>query len=131
MKRFETTKEIGDFGETCAVHCLRLRGYTVKERNWRHGKGELDIIAATPRYLVFAEVKTRSYDPEAAEQAPPPGNAVKSDKKRLTRQTALAYLHQHPTKKSPRMDVIEVFLEKNTTRKKPKVLKINHIKGAY
>jgi hypothetical protein len=28
---FDTTKEIGDFGETRAVHYLRLRGYTVKE----------------------------------------------------------------------------------------------------
>ena len=57
---FDTTKEIGDFGETRAVHYLRLRGYTVKERNWRHGKGELDIIAATPKSIVFVEVKTRS-----------------------------------------------------------------------
>ena len=128
---FDTTKEIGDFGETRAVHYLRLRGYTVKERNWRHGKGELDIIAATPKSIVFVEVKTRSYASEAADEAPPPGNAVRFDKKRLTRQTALAYLHQYPTKKNPRMDVIEVFLEKNPTRKKPKVLRINHIKGAY
>jgi putative endonuclease len=128
---FDTTKEIGDFGESRAVHYLRLRGYTVKERNWRYGKGELDIIAATPRSLVFVEVKARSYASEAAEQSPPPGSAVRADKKRLTRQTAQAYLHQHPTKKHPRMDVIEVFLEKNPTRKKPKVIKINHIKGAY
>lgn len=128
---FDTTKEIGDFGEKRAAHYLRLRGYTVKERNWRYGKGELDIIASTPKSIVFVEVKTRSYAPEASEQAPPPGNAVRADKKRLTRQTAQAYLHLHPTKKSPRMDVIEIFLEKNATRKKPKVLRINHIKGAY
>lgn len=128
---FDTTKEIGDFGEKRAVHYLRLRGYTVKERNWRHGKGELDIIASTPKTIAFIEVKTRSYTAETTELAPPPGNAVRADKKRLTRQTAQAYLHQHPTKKSPRMDVIEIFLKKDETQKKPKVLKINHIKGAY
>lgn len=128
---FDTTKEIGDFGEKRAVHYLRLRGYTVKERNWRHGKGELDIIASTPKTVAFIEVKTRSYTTETTELAPPPGNAVRADKKRLTRQTAQAYLHQHPTKKSPRMDVIEIFLKKDETQKKPKVLKINHIKGAY
>ena len=131
MSIFHNTKEIGDFGETRAVHYLRLRGYTVKERNWRHGKGELDIIAATPRYLVFVEVKTRSYDPLNAADAPPPGTAVRADKMRMTRQTAQAYLHQHPTKRIPRVDVIEIFLEKNTKGKKPKVFKINHIKGAY
>ena len=131
MSIFHNAKEIGDFGETRAVHYLRLRGYTVRERNWRHGKGELDIIASTPRYLAFVEVKTRSYDPAAAEIAPPPGTAVRADKKRLTRQTAQAYLHLHPTKKIPRMDVIEIFLEKTEPHKKPKVFKINHIKGAY
>ena len=80
-----TTKEIGDFGEARAAHYLRLRGYTVKERNWRYGKGELDIIASTPRSIVFVEVKTRSYTPDSAEPVPPPGNAVRADKKRLTR----------------------------------------------
>ena len=126
-----TTKEIGDFGEARAAHYLRLRGYTVKERNWRHGKGEIDIIASTFKDTVFVEVKTRSYDPDAAETAPPPGNAVRADKKRLTRQTAMAYLHQHPTGKQPRMDVIEIWIAKDSEAKKPKVLKINHIKGAY
>ena len=127
----ETTKEIGDWGETRAVHYLRLHGYTVKERNWRHGKGELDIIAATFKNIVFVEVKTRSYDPAVAQNAPPPGNAIRADKKRLTRQTAQAYLHQHPTHKQPRMDVIEIWISKEKDSKKPKLLKLNHIKGAY
>ncbi len=131
MMLLRTTKEIGDMGESRAVHYLRLRGYTVKERNWRYGKGEIDIIASTLREIVFVEVKTRSYQPHDLETAPPPGNAVRADKKRLTRQTANAYLHAHPTHKQPRMDVIEIWIEKNPSKKKPKVLKINHIKGAY
>ena len=60
MKR-RTTKEIGDYGEKKAVHYLRWHGYTVKERNWRVGKCEIDIIANTWRDIVFVEVKTRSY----------------------------------------------------------------------
>lgn len=128
---FQTTKEIGDWGEKHAVHYLRLRGYTVKERNWRYGKGEIDIIASTLKEIVFVEVKTRSYDPNSVETAPPPGNAVRVDKKRMTRQTAMAYLHQHPTRRQPRMDVIEIWISKESDAKKPKVLKLNHIKGAY
>ena len=131
MMLFQTTKEIGDWGEKRAVHYLRLHGYTVKERNWRYGKGEIDIIAATFTNIVFVEVKTRSYDPAEIDTAPPPGNAVRADKKRLTRQTAQAYLHQHPTHKQPRMDVIEIRISKANGTKKPKVLKLNHIKGAY
>ena len=56
---FRTTKEIGDWGERRAVHYLRLRGYTVKERNWVSGKSEIDIIAATLKDIVFVEVKRK------------------------------------------------------------------------
>lgn len=131
MMLFDTTKEIGDWGERYAVHYLRRRGYTVKERNWRAGKNEIDIIATTLFDLVFVEVKTRSYEPSELEFAPPPGSAVKADKKFHTRQGAQSYLHQHPTRKRPRMDVIEIWLEKAPRGANPKVLKINHIKGAY
>ena len=129
--RFENTKEIGDFGETVAVHYLRRRGYTVKERNFRDGKAEIDIIAATLFDIAFVEVKTRSYERDELDFTAPPGNAVRADKKRLTRQAARAYLLSHPTKRHPRMDVIEIWLEKAPTGKKPRVLRINHIKGAY
>ena len=128
---FETTKEIGDFGEKIAVHYLRRRGYTVKERNWRDGKAEIDIIAARLSELAFVEVKARSYASDELDLTAPPGSAVKAEKKRLTRQAAKAYLLLHPTKRHPRMDVIEIWLEKAPTGKKPKVLRINHIKGAY
>ena len=128
---FENTKEIGDFGEQIAVHYLRRRGYTVKERNWRDGKAEIDMIAATLFDIAFVEVKTRSYDAAELDFTAPPGNAVRADKKRLTRQAARAYLLSHPTKRHPRMDVIEIWLEKTPAGKKPKVLRINHIKAAY
>lgn len=129
--RFHTTKEIGDFGETKAVHYLRLHGYTVKERNWRAGKCEIDIIACTWRDVVFAEVKTRTYTEQELAIAPPPGLAVHSEKQRHTRQAAQRYLYEHPTKKQPRMDVIEVWLVRSDPNKPPRVAKIHHIKAAY
>ena len=126
-----TRKEIGDFGERKAVSYLRLRGYTVKERNWVAGKSEIDIIASTFRDLVFVEVKTRTYNKEDWKNAPPPGLAVDSDKQYYTRRAALAYMREHHIQKQPRMDVIEVWLSKEKDGKKPKVLKIHHIKAAY
>ena len=129
--RFENTKEIGDFGEQIAVHYLRRRGYTVKERNWRAGKAEIDVIAASLFDLAFVEVKTRSYDEGDWKNAPPPGLAVHTEKQRLTRYAAGQYLSLHPTKKRPRMDVIEVWLAKDDRAKKPRVLKSHHMKAAY
>ena len=131
MQTSETTKQIGNFGERMAVRYLRLHGYTVKERNWRSGHMEIDIIAANFKTLAFVEVKTRTYTKETIHEAPPPSVAVKSEKQRLTRRAAKDYLWQHPTKKSPRMDVIEVWLIRDETTDNAKVAKINHIKAAY
>ncbi len=131
MRTSETTKQIGNFGERMAVRYLRLHGYTVKERNWRSGHMEIDIIAANLATVAFVEVKTRTYTNETLDTAPPPGTAVKSEKQRLTRKAAKDYLWLHPTKKQPRMDVIEVWLVRDKITNKTKVVKINHIKAAY
>ncbi len=129
---FRTAKEIGDWGERYAAHYLRRHGYTVKERNWRHGKGELDIIATSWHDIVFVEVKTRTYaDAKTLDGQPPPACAVHTEKQRLTRQTAQAYLAANPTAKQPRMDVIEVFLQSAPQGSRPRVLRLNHIKAAY
>ena len=131
MQTNKTTKQIGDFGERMAVRYLRLHGYTVKERNWRSGHMEIDIIASNFTTIAFVEVKARTYTQETIDLAPPPGTAVKSEKQRLTRKAAKDYLWQHPTKKQPRMDVIEIWLVHDKQTDKTKVAKINHIKAAY
>ena len=131
MQTNKTTKEIGNFGERMAVRYLRWHGYTVKERNWRSGHMEIDIIAANFSTIAFVEVKARTYSKETLDVAPPPGNAVRSEKQRLTRKAAKDYLWQHPTQKQPRMDVIEVWLVHDDKTDKTKVAKINHIKAAY
>lgn len=47
-------------GEDLAVNYLRKHGYTIIERNFRKGYGEIDIIATKNNTLVFIEVKTRT-----------------------------------------------------------------------
>ena len=131
MQTNKTTKQIGDFGERMAVRYLRLHGYTVKERNWRSGHMEIDIIATTLKTVAFVEVKTRTYTEDTIQTSPPPGSAVKSEKQRLTRRAARDYLWQHPTKKQPRMDVLEVWLIRDETSQKTKVSQIRHLKAAY
>ena len=131
MPKKPTAKRIGDFGEQRAVSYLRRRGYTIVERNYRSGHHEIDIIARRFGVICFVEVKARTYSPDNVDIAPPPGNAVKHDKQQFTRQAARQYLFEHPTKRSPRMDVIEIWLLSTPDTKKSKVYKIRHIKGAY
>ena len=126
-----TSKEIGDLGERIAVHYLRLHGYTVKSRNYRFGKYEIDVIASTWRDIAFVEVKTRTCKKEEIDLLPPPKHAVNADKQAFTRRAAQQYLYEHPTKKRPRMDVIEIWLSPSENGRKPKMLRLNHIKAAY
>ena len=131
MKTLKTNKEIGDYGEKIAARYLRLHGYSVKERNWRAGHLEIDIIASNAHDVAFVEVKTRSYTQSNLQQLPPPKRAVDAEKQRLTRSAAQKYLRWHPTGKQPRMDVIEISLLKKEDAPKYKVAKIHHIKAAF
>ena len=131
MKEPFTTQEIGQYGERLAARYLFLHGHRILERNYRVGKYEIDLISETPTDLVFTEVKTRLYrDAEEAGRAIPPRHAVDGDKQAFTRSAALSYLRLHPTKKRPRMDVVEVFLLKREG-KKPKKYLVRQIKAAY
>ncbi len=126
-----TKKEIGDLGEKIARRYLMHRGYWILAKNWRHGKDELDIIARTYKELVFTEVKTRCYEEANMERFLPPSHAVNPHKQAHTRAAAMAYMQKNPSRLAPRMDVIEIYLEKRTDGKRPRVLQIRHIKGAY
>jgi putative endonuclease len=52
-------RRLGEAGESLACRHLEARGFAVVERNFRTRYGELDVVAADSRYLVFCEVKTR------------------------------------------------------------------------
>src|SRR4051794_17581929 len=52
-------RRVGAIGESLAARHLERAGYEVLARNARTRTGEIDIIAAQGRHLVFCEVKTR------------------------------------------------------------------------
>ena len=49
----------GPWGEALAAEYLRKKGWRIEAMNYRTRLGEIDIIAADRRYLIFCEVKLR------------------------------------------------------------------------
>lgn len=114
----------GRFGENEAAKFLSQKGWKIIERNYRTRFGEIDIIAACGKYLVFAEVKTRM-----AGSLILPREAVDFRKRQRIIATARMYLSNHGIGDlQPRFDVIEVGLSDN---KNFRVKKINIIENAF
>lgn len=97
--------EIGQFGEQAASDYLERKGYKILDRNWRHGRAEIDIVAMDGATLVFAEVKTRSND--LFER---PESAVDEKKRRLLTRAAVAYMRKIGHEWAIRFDILAVIL---------------------
>lgn len=52
-----STAEIGKWVEDIAATFLESKNYQILFRNWRAGRGDIDIIALVDNFIVFVEVK--------------------------------------------------------------------------
>ena len=114
---------VGAWGEALAANYLQKKKYRLIATNYRCRYGEIDLIAANKKYLVFVEVKLR----KSAKFA----NAfefVDHHKQERLRTTAQMYLSQNPTELQPRFDVIEIYAPEGTATREPV---INHLEGAF
>ena len=102
--------DTGQWGEDLAVQHLKSKGYTIRDRNWRSGHREIDIIALTEdmRTLVFVEVKTRSENYLLA-----PEVAIDRQKIRNIGYVANSYIKQNRIRLNCRFDVITIIGNKN------------------
>ena len=125
------TTEVGRFGESVACFYLQSKKYKILEQNYYASHNEIDIIAEDKKYIIFVEVKTRSCNSTRDMEYGTPAMAVTASKQRRTVNAAQAYLIDHPTRKTPRLDVIEVYLSKSRDGSPAEVLKINHIEDAF
>ncbi len=114
--------EFGDWGEETAVLFLKQKGYIIKERDYRLGKRDIDIIALTEDELeiVFIEVKTRKSDAFID-----PMDAVTPDKMRSIAYCANTYLKKQNIDLEPRFDIISIVKEPFSD------VKIQHIENAF
>lgn len=113
----------GAWGEALAARYLQKKHFRIVATNYRCRFGEIDIIAANRRYLLFVEVKLRK-SAKFANAA----EFVDSFKQERLRTTAELYLSENPTELQPRFDVIEVYAPDGINTKKPV---INHLEDAF
>lgn len=79
----------GQAGEAVAALYLRLKGYRILARRYKTPVGEVDLIAARGKTLVFAEVKARAGYAAAAD-------AFTARKRRRVWRAAEHFLGAHP-----------------------------------
>lgn len=112
--------ETGRKGEQIAEKFLLNLGYNILERNWRHGKREIDLIAAHEETLVFVEIKTRSNLDFGF-----PEEAVNGRKQTFMKAAAEAYFEENARFKNIRFDIISVELKGEMIRD------IRHFEDAF
>lgn len=111
--------EFGQISEDRAVAYLMARGYTIRERNWRLGHKEIDIIAQKNGIIAIIEVKARKSDKYGD-----PIEAVTDEKIRNLVQAANAYVRYHRINLTVRFDIITIIGE-------PGNQTVEHIEDAF
>lgn len=95
--------ETGKKGEEAAVEYLVNMGHEILDRNWYHGKHELDIISEYQDKLVVTEVKTRGGDLDVL-----PRELVTLPKQKIIVRLADAYARKFGMGMEVQFDVIIV-----------------------
>jgi putative endonuclease len=113
--------EVGKWGEALAAKHLLASGYLIRARNWRHGHGELDIIAERGQTIVFVEVRTRRSNAYGV-----PQESISPNKRARLIATAQAYLDQHGLQDAQwQIDVIAVELDQRNA-----LVRLEHLECA-
>jgi len=119
---------LGTTGESLAARHLEALGFEIVERNFRTRYGELDIVAADGRFLVFCEVKTR------IARGPPgplgPFAAIGPRKRRQVRLMAREWLATDGSARARppelRFDAIGVTLDRDA-----RLTELEHLEAAF
>ncbi|MBP1991356.1 YraN family protein [Paenibacillus eucommiae] len=115
-------REVGASGEEYAEAYLHNLGYTIRDRNWRCRRGEIDIIAEMEGILVFVEVRSRSTEGRYGTAQ----ESVNRRKQQKVRGIAEYYVHQYRKyEETIRFDVISILFNHGGEPV------LEHIKGAF
>lgn len=114
--------ELGKWGEELAAKYLEQKGYVIRDRDWRQGKLDLDIVAVADdgETVVFVEVKARKTNAFGQ-----PEQAVDAKKiKRLAR-AADSYVKLLGVSAPLRFDIVSIIGDQKETQT------IEHIVDAF
>ena len=100
---------LGRSGEDAACDLYRRLGFEVVERNYRAGRGEIDLVLRRDETIVFCEVKTRRSDRWGL-----PSEAVDYAKQAQLRRLAAAWLaDRRPGYVEVRFDIVSVIVRES------------------
>ena len=122
-------RALGALGERLAADHLRRAGYEIVDRNFRTRFGELDIVAAGGRCLVFCEVKTRVRGRGGGSD---PFESIGHGKRRRLRAMAAQWLVERrpevgrPAEPELRFDAIGVSISPSG-----RLLALDHLEDAF
>ncbi len=110
---------LGRDGEDIAVGYLQRKGMKILERNYRFGKGELDIVCVDGKELVIVEVKTRTSNIHGE-----PYIAVSRKKQKQIIAIANRYIFSRNIDLDVRFDIVSVILNSGS-------VSVEHIPNAF
>lgn len=84
-----TKQDVARLGEQLAEKFLRMRGFSILERNFHTPFGEIDIVGQRDGCVSFVEVKTRT-----SEAFGPPLSSININKKRNIIRNCLFYIQR-------------------------------------
>ncbi|QCR25161.1 YraN family protein [Pontibacter sp. SGAir0037] len=108
----------GQSGERQAAVYLQQKQYTIRHRNYKYKRAEIDLIAQKDDTLVFVEVKTRATDKFGF-----PEEAVNWKKEKQILKAAEQYIQAVSWEQDIRFDIISITLTEPVT--------IHHIEDAF
>lgn len=112
-------QELGQKGEDLAAEYYRKNNYVILDRNWKCYHLEVDLIVLNEDYIVFCEVKTRSYTTLGE-----PETFVTPQKQKNLIRAANLYLTRRSINKEVRFDIISIIT-------KGEIYQIHHIPNAF
>ncbi len=112
-------QELGQKGEDLAAEYYRKNNYVILDRNWKCYHLEVDLIVLNENYIVFCEVKTRSYTTLGE-----PETFVTPQKQKNLIRAANLYLTRRSINKEVRFDIISIIT-------KGENYQIHHIPNAF
>lgn len=125
----DSRRALGELGEQIARKHLVRAGYEILATNFRTRFGELDLVAADSRCLVFLEVKTRI----AGTRRGPAGplDAIGPRKRAQVRAMAREWLASsgaagRPRRKELRFDAIGILMTRNG-----RLVSLDHLEDAF